>query len=193
MRKLVVSVVTGALVVGGAVWSPWSTAAPAGASCTTWTRACLVEVAKTYIAAQYDSSKRAGARVAPDVNRWENGVHNASSAEDIRGGSTEHDEGLTALLEARDVDRAIVDGDQAVVYWIMDVRNPVTGFISSAHIAERFRFRRDRCGGLAPCISEIEAIFCIGTGTAPEAAMPEARASQTSGNGILCHRAGTNG
>jgi hypothetical protein len=187
-RRFLLLLATAGLLVGGV---PAQGAAPSGGRagpCRDLSRACVIEVATTYIVAQADSSKRSGARVAPDVQRWENGIHNARSAEDIRGGSTEDDSGFTGLLSTRDLDRVLVDGDQAVFYWIMDVQDPVTGtYVATAHISERFQLATDRCGDeLSPCITEIEAIFCIGN-TGHEEAKPAGDAGLPGGN-ILCHR-----
>ena len=157
--------------------------------CTDLSRACVIEVATTYIEAQVDYSKRDDARLAPDAHRWENGYSNGSTAEEIRGGDA-GPVGLDAILTGpREIERVLVDGNEAVFFWIIDVGVPGLPNVSTAHIAERFRVEEGVCGdGPSPCITEIEAIFCIGN-RGDEASRPDASERPPASN-ILCHRAG---
>lgn len=164
-------------------------AEPASGPCRDLSRECVIEVAKTYIEAQVDYSKRDAARLAPNAHRWENGYSNGSNADEIRGGES----GLVSidrfLNGPRDTDRVLVDGNQEVFFWIIDAGIPGIANIATAHIAERFRVEEGVCGdGPSPCITEIEAIFCIGP-RGDEAGRPSAEERPLLSN-ILCHRAG---
>jgi hypothetical protein len=181
-----------ALTGAAGAWTAVAQVGTASGPCTTLDRACIVEVATTYIVGQVDYSKRPEERLAPTAHRWENGYSNGVGADAIRGG----DPGPVAIDAAldgpRDLERVLVDetAGEAVFYYIIDAGVPGVGHVATAHIAERFKVEAGAvCGdGLSPCITEIEAIFCIGT-RGDEPARPPAEERPAVSN-ILCHRAG---
>jgi hypothetical protein len=155
--------------------------------CTNMSDSCLVQVAETYVTAQAGGSGTAAAmRLAPTALRWENGIVTGTSGADIRSKS-----GFTnPLYSQRDTNRVwVVDHDQVFTFWIVDVRAVAGGpMVSTAHIAERIQIGKgqDVCGQgqLSPCVTQIEAIFCIGQ-NGNEAAMPP---PGTGPSGGLCIR-----
>ena len=158
--------------------------------CTDLSRSCVIEVARTYVDAQAGGTGTADAmRLAPTAIRWENGVVTGTSGADIRSKSGG---GPSPIISPRDVgapDRVFVDGGDAFFLWMEDVRLPsTTTYTQTAHIFERVRVTDTGCNGLTPCISEIEAIFCIGN-HGQEPAKPQ---SSTAGglNDFLCLRSG---
>jgi hypothetical protein len=162
--------------------------APARKGCSDLSRACVIEVARTYLDARSDPRLLPFQRVAPKVQRWENGYHNATSAADIVKPAGP---GPNPLVTASGLDRVFVDGNQAVFFWQIQRRDVAGGpVVGTAHITERFQVEagRDTCGdGPSPCITQIEAVFCIAPGPEPELAPPPAEAP---GMKILCNRAG---
>lgn len=185
MRRFVLFIWVALTLVLGVASAGVSRAATDGPCTDINDRACIHEVVATYIDAQADSSLRNKIRAAPDIVRWENGTRNADGIADIQSGQTDDDSGFTGLLGDSELDRMFVDTEyhQAVVYWLMDVTDPVSHTqTATAHIAERFLLT-NACGDqTAPCIKEIEAIFCVGGGK------EESRPAQKSGDQILCFR-----
>lgn len=142
--------------------------------CSDMSRACLTEVARTYIEARADGRVREAQRLAPDLHRWENGLLTAIKAEDIAGPAAGE---ISKTLAVRDVNRVLVDGDQAVFFWLLDRREKTEGpFTATVHLIERFKFVQGKaCGAVAsPCINEIEVVFCAAP-HGDEVAQPAAR------------------
>ena len=130
--------------------------------CADMSRACLIEVARTYIDARADGRLRNAQRLAPTIHRWENGLLTADKAADIAGPAA--GEGPSKTLAVRDANRVMVDGDEAVFFWLLDRREKADGpYTATVHLIERFKFAQGKaaCGEVAsPCISEIEVVFC---------------------------------
>ena len=120
--------------------------------------------------------------------RWENAVVTGTSGADIRSKS-----GFTnPIYSQRDTNRVwVVDHDQVFAFWIVDVKAAATdpNPSATAHIAERIQIGKgaDVCGRgqLSPCITQVEAIFCIGP-HGNEPAMPAPMTPEPNG---LCNRA----
>src|SRR5689334_20873406 len=74
--------------------------------CSDMSRACMIEVARTYLDARTDSSLLPFQRVAPHVTRWENGVVTAGRAEDILRPAGK---GPNPMTVPRNLDRVWVD------------------------------------------------------------------------------------
>jgi hypothetical protein len=156
------SLVLAAALAAGAVAL---VAIPAAASsdhgdkpCRNYSRACKIEVANTYMDAQAGGAgTREDMRLAPTAHRWENAILNATDGDTIRAAS-----GFTnPLWSQRDRDRVWVDGNQVFSAWIVDIKDDTGAYVSTAHILERIQVDKgDVCGGLSPCVTEIEAIFC---------------------------------
>ncbi|WP_182347776.1 hypothetical protein [Tomitella gaofuii] len=121
----------------------------------------VVVPACTYLAAivSHDGSK---ILAAPDVWRIENGANTASSAEELKA-SMGNDWFTTYVDGMRDI-RWYVSGDQAIAYYILDIKNSPA--IKSVQITERFKVT----DGL---IDEIEAVFAYCSTTAENAAAPD--------------------
>ncbi|GEM_PF-2724737 len=165
-----------ALLLGGAIeLTPARAAEVRESTCTDMSRDCLIEIARTYLDARYDGRMRPYQRVAVDVQRWENGIKTADSFDDILG-PVEGE--VSNTLRARNLDRAMVEGDQAVFFWILDMKDaPDQPWTSTVHLFERFKFDPSPtvCGDvLAPCITEIEVIFCISPRAGEDATPPGA-------------------
>jgi hypothetical protein len=183
-------VLAAALVAGGVAL----VAIPAAASsdhdarpCRSYSRACKIAVANTYMDAQAGGAgTREAMRLAPTAHRWENAILNATTADQIRAAS-----GFTnPLYSQRDRDRVWVDGDQVFSAWIVDVKDDTGAYASTAHIFERIQVDKgDVCGGLSPCVTQVEAIFC-NSPVGFEAAMPDPVDPRPNG---LCYRADTPG
>jgi hypothetical protein len=180
--------IVGALIALVLFNVPTGSAAPNSSKpCNNMSDSCLIQVAETYVHAQAGGSGTAAEmRLAPDALRWENGIVTGTSGADIRSKS-----GFTnPLYSQRDTNRAwVVDHDQVFTFWIVDVRTVAGGpMTSTAHIAERIQIGsgKDVCGQgqLSPCVTQIEAIFCIGL-NGNEAAMPPVGTGPTGG---LCVR-----
>ncbi|MBY0511148.1 MAG: hypothetical protein K2P94_13480 [Rhodospirillaceae bacterium] len=139
-------------------------AVPAGAQnktpCADMSRNCLIEVARAYIDARADGRARPLMRLAPDLMRWENGLLTATKSSEIAGPA---DGVVSKTLAVRDANRVLVDGDEAVFFWLLDRREKPEGpYTATVHLIERFKFAQGKaCGDVAsPCISEIEVVFC---------------------------------
>lgn len=182
--------------------SPFGTAAAAdGATgavpqlgksrCTDLSRACIVEVIRTYLDARTDPAVRPFQRLSPRLLRYENGtVTSNSMAELLDPAFDVSGKGVTA----RDLDRVFVDGNEAVVLWKIDMAGkPGDPPTSTVHISERFKVEagKEMCGsGLSPCITEIEAILCISP-HAGEPAWPSSRDKDPEfAKKFLCNRQG---
>ena len=170
---------------------PIGSAAPTSSKpCTNMSDSCLIQVAETYVHAQAGGTGTAAAmRLATNAVRWENGVVTGKSGADIRSKS-----GFTSkLYSQRDTNRVwVVDHSQVFTFWIVDVKANVNDALpsSTAHIAERIQIGHgeDECGVgvLSPCVTQVEAIFCIG-GKGLEPAMPPIDTPPVNG---LCLRQG---
>ncbi len=139
-------------------------ALPAGAQnkppCNNMSRACLIETARTYIDARADGRAQPLMRLAPEIKRWENGLLTATKPSDILGPAVGD---VSKTLAVRDANRVLVDGDEAVFFWLLDRREKPEGpYTATVHLIERFKFAQGKaCGDAAsPCISEIEVVFC---------------------------------
>jgi len=186
MRRFVVAGLV--VLAGGMVLGPNGTAAVAG-PCTDLSRSCVIEVARTYVDAQAGAvGGAASMRIAPDAVRWENGLITGTSGADIKSKSGG---GPNPVISPRDVgapDRVFVDGNDAFFLWLEDVHDPTgAAYTQTAHIFERVRVRDTGCDGLAPCVSEIEAVFCIGN-HGQEAAKPENTGTAAQLPAFLCFR-----
>ena len=159
-------------------------------TCTDMSRPCLIEIARTYLDARYDGRMRPYQRVALNVQRWENGVKTADSFDDILGPSNGE---VSRTIFPRNLDRAFVDGDEALFFWILDMKDkPDQPLSKTVHLAERFKFNDDQgvCGDiLAPCITEIEVIFCISPHPS-ESATPEGASDPDWFSKFRCNRDG---
>ena len=85
----------------------------------------------------------------------------------------------------------MVDHSQVFTFWIVDIKPvPPQTDGSTAHIAERIQIGhgQDECGVgvLSPCVTQVEAIFCIGLHSL-EPAMPPLDTPPVNG---LCVRQG---
>jgi len=173
-----------ALVVG----SPGVSVSDPDKLCNNMSRACIIEIAQTYLDARTDNRVRPFQRVAKDVIRWENGLVTADEGSDIVGPAGS---GPSQTLFAHDFDRVWVDGSEAIFFWIIDVKDTAGGpFTRTVHLAERFLVERGvECEyGPEPCITEIEVMFC--TGNFPlEPALPDPTGVPAGGR-FLCNRAG---
>jgi hypothetical protein len=130
------------------------------APCSDMSRTCLIEVARAYIDARADGRARPLMRLAPDLKRWENGLLTATTSSEIAGPA---DGVVSKTLAVRDANRVLVDGDEAVFFWLLDRREKPEGpYTATVHLIERFKFAQGKsCGAVAsPCISEIEVVFC---------------------------------
>lgn len=130
--------------------------------CTDLSRACIIEVTRTYLDARTDPSVRPFQRLSPRVLRYENGTVTSNSMAELLDPAFEvSGRGVTA----RDLDRVFVDGNEAIVLWKIDMApKPGDAPTATVHISERFKVEagQEACGaGLSPCITEIEAILCI--------------------------------
>jgi hypothetical protein len=196
VAKLLGRRTTRALAIVGAVIAlvlfnvPIGSASPNSSKpCTNMSDPCLIQVAETYVTAQAGGSGTAAAmRLATNAMRWENGVVTGTSGADIRSKS-----GFTnPLYSQRDTNRVwAVDHDQVFTFWIVDVRAMAGGpMVATAHIAERIQIGKgqDVCGQgqLSPCVTQVEAIFCIG----PHGNEPAMPAPMTPEPNALCNRAG---
>lgn len=130
--------------------------------CTDLSRACMIEVARTYLDARTDSSLLPFQRVAPKITRWENGVVTAEKAADILRPAGP---GPNPMTVPRNLDRVWVDGNQLLYFWIIDRRDTPDGpFTKTAHITERVQIEAgpEKCGSfLSPCITELEVVLCV--------------------------------
>jgi len=142
--------------------------------CDDMSRACLIEVARAYIEARADGNFRSAQRLAPDLHRWENGLLTATTSAEIAGPAVGV---VSKTLATRDVKRVLVDGDEAVFFWLLDRREKPEGpYTSTVHLMERFKFVQGKpCGDVpSPCISEIEVVFCAAP-RGGETALPAAK------------------
>ena len=176
----------------GAVAAGALAALPASAQnkapCADMSRACLIEVARAYIDARADGNVRNAQRLAPDLHRWENGMLTATKASEIAGPAAGE---ISPTVATRDVKRVLVDGDEAVFFWLLDRREKAGGpFTATVHLIERFKFAQGKaCGDVAsPCISEIEVVFCAAP-RAGETAQPATR-EEGWARMYLCNRQG---
>lgn len=168
-----------------------------GASCTTMSRSCVIAVARTYVDAQAGGPGTAEEiRLAPKAIRWENGLVTGRSAADIRAQSGGGASPVISPRDTHDHDRVFVDAStpdvaHVFVLWLEDVRAPgSTTYTSTAHIFERIQVQRHGCSPKpAPCISQIEAVFCIGN-RGKESPEPAATAANepTALPQFLCYR-----
>jgi hypothetical protein len=150
VRVLVVPLAAGSLLLGAI--SAAGQASTVG--CTDTSTACLDAVAMSYINA-LDGKGAAAAnavRAAPDVQRWENGVHNVSTRAQLVA------EIRTAQLEItgiRDV-RLFPDrsGENVFAMYLVD-GGLVKGVSVTSHVIERVGISN----GL---IAQIEVVECIG-------------------------------
>lgn len=159
--------------------------------CRDYSDACKIEVANTYMDAQAGGpGTREAMRLAPTAIRWENAAITGATGEEIRQRSPG---GPSEIWSQRDRDRIWVDGNQVFSIWIVDIRDPGTGeYTNTAHIFERIQVDHlppGICGDAAPpCVTEIEAIFCISPVGLEEATPEPSGAPQPS---ALCFRADT--
>jgi hypothetical protein len=151
--------------------------ANAASLCVDGSRECVMSAAKSYLDAlvSHDASR---IPMKDDINRWENGVNTGTRADSIRFG-LENNPKFHSILGLRDL-RWIVDGQQAIVYYLIDDVVPNTEIrVATTHVAERFLVENGK-------IAEIEAIFC--TSYSPES--EESKIPQPTGLSIQCNRSG---
>jgi hypothetical protein len=161
LRKGMLAVVlVGVVLAGAQVALAHGNGDDASRPCNTIERECLIEVANTYMNAQAGGlGTREEMRLARDVHRWENGILNATTAEQLRAGSPG---APSQIWSQRDRDRVWVDGNQVFSIWIVDIRDANTQqFTNTVHIFERLQVDIQNCDGAAPCVNEVEAVFCI--------------------------------
>jgi hypothetical protein len=122
--------------------------------CTDSSRECVVAAATAYldgiVAHNSDNIP-----LAETAQRWENGINTANNAEKLRY-SINNDLGIKLVRGLREL-RWVVEGNQAVGFFVMDSVFPMT----STHIIERFQVEN----GL---ITEVENIFCASANRTPE-------------------------
>jgi len=133
---------------------------------------CLIEVANTYMDAQAGGpGTQEAMRLAPTAIRWENAVITGATGEEIRARSPG---GPSEIWSQRDRDRIWVKGNQVFSIWIVDIRDPSSGqYTATAHIFERIQVDHKPLGicgdGPPPCVTQVEAIFCIAAAGLEEA------------------------
>lgn len=126
--------------------------------CTTMSKACMIEVARTYVDARTDDRNRPVLRVSPNLHRWENGVLTTDKGEellDIKNG------GDTTLLGSREKERVFVQDNNVIFFWLIDSKLPENP--GTVHLVHRIQVEagKEICGKyLSPCITEIETIWC---------------------------------
>ena len=126
--------------------------------CTTLSKACMIEVARTHVDARTDDRVRPVLRVSPNLHRWENGVLTTDKGEellDLNAG------GDTTLLGSREKERVFVQDNNVIFFWLIDSKLPEHP--GTVHLVHRIQVEggKDKCGAyLSPCITEIETIWC---------------------------------
>ena len=176
--KRIVLVVVLALLAIVVVPRPASSAGP----CADESRACVVATAQTYIDAllSHDASR---VRLASDVVRYENGIESARGAADLRHVLATSP--LLKLITHIRNERWIVDGGNAVVYYLIDT-NAVPGVpqhAATAHVAEWFHVSH----GL---ITRIDLVVCFAGALTPEGGQAASRDKDLTD---LCIRSGPKG
>ncbi len=143
--------------------------------CTDTSRECVIKVAKTYLDSLlgFDASQ---VSLADNAERWENGVNTGKGAADIRD-HLEHKDYHAAIAGIRDL-RMLVDNDQVVAYYLLDVVIPYTKIhYGTTRVVEKFTVAQGK-------ITDIEAVFCTSVNSTPEASRVPAPTSLS----ILCNR-----
>ena len=122
--------------------------------CTDSSRECVVAAATAYLngIVAHDPTN---IPLAENAQRWENGINTAANAEKLRY-SIKNDFGIKSVRGIREL-RWIVEGNQAVGFFLMDSVFPIT----TTHIAERFQVENGM-------ITEVENIFCASANHTPE-------------------------
>lgn len=144
-------------------------------SCTDSSRECVIAASTTYLDAlvSHDPSHVPFDR---NAERWENGANTGTSGQSISDG-LKNDYRFKVIQGIRDV-HWMVDGDQAIAYYLLDSIIPDTSVhVSTTHIAEKFIVKQGK-------IMEIEAIFCNSMTMSPE----ESKISSSNPPSILCNR-----
>lgn len=154
-----------------------ATARQADSHCTDASSACLSAVAHSYVdaLASNDPAKADAVRAAPDVQKWENGVHNATSRPELVAAIK-----ATQVLVAgiRDLRLYPERGGHAIfaVYLADGGVGPVS---LTSHVMERLEVRH----GL---ITSLEIVEC--TGGPAEEARPPGKAPAAALDFALCAR-----
>lgn len=174
----------GALLAGAL----WATQAPAGGQyCTDLSRDCVIAVAKTHIDMHMDTKLLPVARYAKEIRHVENGIVFAGLPDGKNFPPPDQ-------WRVQEPNRVWVDGNEAMFSYVIDLRDPATGkFARTAHIWERFKVEKGRAcaNGLpAPCITEIEAIFCVAPRPNEQAWPGEEWQTAATKGGALCERKG---
>lgn len=164
-----------AALLGSIVATPLLAEQPASfrkSECTTLSRDCMIEVARTYVDARTDDRVRPVIRVAPGLKRWENGVLTTDKGEDLLDVKAGGD---TTLLGSREKERVFVQDNNVIFFWLIDSKLPEHP--GTVHLVHRIQVEggREVCGKyLSPCITEIETIWCR-SDRAMEASRPAAK------------------
>lgn len=190
MNKVMIAAVAfgagiGATLIATQIELP--SAKAAAGPCNDLARACVVEVARTYIDSITDKSVRV--RYAQRFKRYENGVlHYDGEPEapaDSKAGLNQFRKDFPQIynesfpiLTARDKERVWVEGKDAIFRWILDQKDAKTGVAQrTTHLFERVHVEDGiACayGMPKPCITEVELIFCTAPGP-NEVAFPRAQ------------------
>jgi hypothetical protein len=126
--------------------------------CTDSSRECVVAAASEYLKALV-SHEPSHVPFADNVKRWENAIDRGQNADEIRKQLTSSE--VQTIAGLRDI-HWVVDGNQAVAYYLLDVVYPGTHIrYGTTHIAERFVVVNGK-------IQEIEATFCASANSQAE-------------------------
>jgi len=125
-------------------------------------------------------------RLAPTAIRWENAVITGATGDEIRARSPG---GPSEIWSQRDRGRVWVRDNQVFSIWIVDIEDATSGqYTATAHIFERIQVDAKPLGvcgdDTPPCVTQVEAIFCIAP-AGLEAATPEPPGPQAT---ALCFR-----
>lgn len=166
----------------------WGGPAPAaGKFCTDLSRDCVIAVAKTHIDMHRDLSLLPVARYATELRHIENGIVFAGLPDGKNFPPADQ-------WRVHEPDRVWVDGSEAMFSYVIDLKDPANGqFVRTAHIWERFKVEMGRqcANGLPqPCITEIEAIFCVAPRPNEQAWPGEAWQSAATKGAAQCERKG---
>lgn len=181
-----IAAAAGLLLAGTAAL--WLQSVPAGGKhCTDLSRACVIAVAKTHIDMHRDTSLLPAARYATKIRHVENGIVFPGLPDGKNFPPPDQ-------WRVHEPDRVWVDGNEAMFSYVIDLKDPATGqWARTAHIWERFRVERGHecVNGLPqPCITEIEAIFCVALRPNEQAWPGEAWQTAATKGAAQCERKG---
>ena len=166
----------------------WAARAPAeGKYCTDLSRDCVIAVARTHIDMHVDPRLLPVARYATQIRHVENGLVFAGLPDGKNFPPPDQ-------WRVHEPDRVWVDGNDAMFSYVIELKDPATGqWARTAHIWERFKVEKGRAcvNGLPqPCITEIEAIFCVALRPGEQAWPGAEWQTTTAKGGAQCERKG---